>query len=95
MEPYTQNVSDIREGVAYRGWLLVKEATMRASANGKKFLDLHLVDRTGSIAAKFWDADCDAPATGTVMKIEGIGNSWNGHLQLKISRLRPARPEDE
>ena len=94
MEPYTQTVSDIREGVPYRGWLLVKEATLRASANGKKFLDLHLVDRTGSIAAKLWDAECETPATGTVLKVEGAGNVWNGHLQLKVSRMREARPED-
>lgn len=94
MDSYIQTTSDIRDGVKYRGWLLVKDATVRATANGKKFLDLHLVDRTGSIPAKVWDYEGEAPAVGTVVKVEASGNAYNGHLQLKVSRFRPARPED-
>ena len=44
-EAYRQTVSDIRPNVRFDGWLLVKEATPRTTANGKKFLDLALVDR--------------------------------------------------
>lgn len=94
MDAYTQTVSDIRDGVQYRGWLLVKESGVRATTNGKKFLDLHLVDRTGSIPAKFWDFDGEPPPTGAVVKVEGLGNAYNGHLQLKISRFRAAREDD-
>jgi 3'-5' exoribonuclease len=93
-EPYRQTVSDIRPGVRFDGWLLVKEAQTRATANGKKFLDASLVDRTGSIPAKWWDFSGEPPAPGTVVRVRGIGNDYNGHLQLRVDALDPARPED-
>ena len=51
-EIYDQTVSDIRPGVRFDGWLLVKESKVRTTSNGKAFLDLSLVDRTGTIPAK-------------------------------------------
>ncbi|MBR1836711.1 MAG: HD domain-containing protein [Kiritimatiellae bacterium] len=94
MDAYEQTVSDIRDAVPYRGWLLVRDSGVRSTGGGKRFLDLQLVDRTGSIAAKYWDFEGEPPAPGTVIKVEGTGNSYNGHLQLKIARFRPAAPED-
>ena len=93
-EPYSQTVSDIRPNVRFEGWLLVKEAQMRATANGKKFLDVALVDRTGSVPAKWWDYAGEPPATGTVVRVRGLGSEYNGHLQLRIDSLDPAKPED-
>ncbi|MBR1587937.1 MAG: HD domain-containing protein [Kiritimatiellae bacterium] len=94
MDAYVQTVSDVRDGLPWRGWLLVKDSGVRAAANGKKFLDLHLVDRTGSVQAKVWDFSGEPPPVGAVVKVEASGNAYNGHLQLKVSRFREARPED-
>ena len=93
-EPYSQTVSDIRPNVRFEGWLLVKESQMRATANGKKFLDVSLVDRTGAVPAKWWDYSGEPPAVGTVVRVRGLGNEYNGHLQLRIDSLAPAKPED-
>ena len=93
-EIYDQTVSDIRPGVRFDGWLLVKESKVRTTSNGKAFLDLSLVDRTGTIPAKFWDWGGDAPECGTVVCVRGSGNEYNGHLQLKIDSMRPATAAD-
>lgn len=93
-EAYRQTVSDVRPNVRFDGWLLVKEARVRASANGKTFLDAALVDRTGTIPAKVWDWSGDPPAVGTVVRVRGAGNEYNGHLQLRVESVVPARPED-
>ena len=91
---YQQTVTDIRNGVRFAGWLLVKEATVRQTASGKSFLDMRLVDCTGVVPGKFWDYTGDAPAVGTVVYVEGLGNLYNGHLQLRIDSFRAAVPED-
>ena len=91
---YQQTVTDIRNGVRFAGWLLVKEATVRQTASGKSFLDMRLVDCTGVVPGKFWDYVGDAPAVGTVVYVEGLGNLYNGHLQLRIDSFRAAVPED-
>ena len=83
-DSYRQTVSDVRPNVRFEGWLLVKEATPRTTNTGKKFLDIALVDRTGSIPAKWWDFSGEPPAPGTVVRVRGLGNEYNGHLQLRI-----------
>lgn len=93
-DSYRQTVSDVRPNVRFEGWLLVKEATPRTTNTGKKFLDVALVDRTGSIPAKWWDFSGEPPAPGTVVRVRGLGNEYNGHLQLRIDSLAPAKPED-
>ena len=93
-EPYSQTISDVHPNKRFEGWLLVKESSLRETANGKKFLALDLVDRTGSIPAKWWDFAGVPPAVGAVVRVRGFGNDHNGHLQLRIDSLAPAKPED-
>ena len=93
-QAYEQTVSDIRPNVKFEGWLLVKEARTRATAGGKTFLDIALVDRTGTVPAKFWDWTGDPPPAGAVVLVRGVGNEYNGHLQLRVDSLRPAAPGD-
>lgn len=93
-EAYRQTVSDVRPNVRFDGWLLVKEARVRTTTGGKSFLDVAFVDRTGTIPAKFWDWTGDPPAAGTVFRVRGCGNEYNGHLQLRIESMTEAGPSD-
>ena len=91
----SQTTADLRAGLPFRGWLLVKEATIRQTANGKSFLDLRLVDSYGTIPAKAWEYEKGLePSVGTILWIEGSGNLYNGHLQLRVDRFRFATPAD-
>ena len=89
-QPYRQTVSDIKPGVRFSGRLLVRAAQVQSSKNGKPFLVLSLVDSTGGIQAKVWDWAGDPPAAGTIKQIEGRGDEYNGHLQLRIDKMAPA-----
>ena len=89
-EPYRQTVSDIRPNLKFSGRLLVRTAQLQTAKNGKPFLVLSLVDATGGIQAKVWDWAGDPPAAGTILQVEGRGDEYNGHLQLRIERQRPA-----
>ena len=48
-------LSDIKRDDRFEGYLIVRSAEQRASANGKNYLDMTLADKSGSINAKMWD----------------------------------------
>ena len=102
-EPSRQTVSDIRPHLKFAGRLLVRSAQVQTAKNGKPFLVLSLVDATGGVQAKIWDWTGDPPAAGTILQVEGRGDEYNGHLQLRVERQKavegdpaefvPAAPE--
>ena len=91
------NVLEIKANAKFDGWLLVRESAKKTSQNGKCFLDLVLADKTGMVSAKVWDWSFsdEPPASGTILKILGVGNEFNGRLQLKVDSLQSAKPEDK
>ena len=89
-EAYRQTVSDVRPGLKFAGRLLVRAAQVQTAKNGKPFLVLSLVDKTGGIQAKIWDWTGEAPAAGTILEIVGSGDEYNGHLQLRVHTIKPA-----
>ena len=44
-------LSDIKRDDRFEGYLIVRSAEQRASANGKNYLDMTLADKSGSINA--------------------------------------------
>ena len=91
---YHQTVSDIRPGTRFSGVLLVRASTKRTTQGGKGFMDLQLGDRTGTIPAKVWDWPGDPIPPNTILRVEGQGEDYNGHLQLKLRRQEPVPPEE-
>ena len=49
-------IEDIRPGDSLEQAFLVRSKQLRTQRNGAFFLDLELMDRTGVVPAKFWDA---------------------------------------
>ena len=45
-------LSDIKRDDRFEGYLIVRSAEQRASANGKNYLDMTLADKSGSINAQ-------------------------------------------
>lgn len=89
-EAYRQTVSDIRPNLKFAGRLLVRTAQVQTAKNGKPFLVLSLVDKTGGVQAKIWDWTGEPPAPGTILEIVGSGDEYNGHLQLRVHTIKPA-----
>ena len=86
-----QLVKDLR----FEGFLLVRSAEQRTDKNGAHYLDLTICDRTGEINCKVWNTEEAAPASGSVIKVRGTVQEFNGRIQLRIERWRAAQPTDE
>jgi len=88
-------VASLNRDMKFEGFLLVRSAEQRTSSNGSKYLDLTLCDTTGDINCKMWDGTVQPPRQGTVIKVRGTVQEYNGRLQLRIERLRNPAPEDD
>ena len=79
----------------FEGFLLVRSSDQRTGSNGGRYLDLNLTDRTGEINCKMWDGTVAPPPQGSVIKVRGLVQEYNGRLQLRIERMRPAVDADQ
>ncbi len=89
-------VREIKDKAKFEGMLLVRDSVLKMSQSGKCFLDLSLSDKSGTIAAKVWEWDQSKtpPIPGTIVKVAGVGNEFNGKIQLKVDRWRDVLPTD-
>ena len=87
-------LSDIKRDDRFEGYLIVRSAEQRASANGKNYLDMTLADKSGSINAKMWDGTVQPPLAGSIVKVRATGNEFNGRMQLRVEKIRAAENHD-
>lgn len=87
-------LSDIKRDDRFEGYLIVRSAEQRASANGKNYLDMTLADKSGSINAKMWDGTVQPPLAGSIVKVRATGNEFNGRMQLRVEKIRTAESRD-
>ena len=94
VENYT--VCQLQRDMRYEGFLLVRSAEKRKDSKGNDYVDMNLVDRTGEINCKIWnwDPEAEAPVAGRPVKIRGTIQEYNGRLQLRVEKWRPATAED-
>ena len=88
-------VASLSRDTKFEGFLLVRSAEQRTSSNGGKYLDLTLCDTSGDINCKMWDGTVPPPRQGSVIKVRGTVQEYNGRLQMRIERLRIPGPEDD
>lgn len=87
-------LAEIKRDDRFEGYLIVRSAEQRASANGKNYLDMTLADKTGSINAKMWDGTVQPPLAGSIVKVRATGNEFNGRMQLRVEKIRAAESRD-
>ena len=92
METYT--VSQLVKDLRFEGFLLVRSSDQRTGSNGSRYLDMNLADRTGEINCKMWDGNVAPPPVGSVIKVRGLVQEYNGRIQLRVERLRASTEED-
>lgn len=88
-------IGELAKDQKFEGFLLVRTADQRTGSNGSKYLDINLADRTGEVNAKVWDGNTPCPAAGSVVKVRGTTQEYNGRLQLRVERIRDAVAEDQ
>ena len=62
--------------------------------NGQKYLNLGLSDKTGKIRGYLWNDPEDAASElkeGTLVKVRGISNIFNGSLIINVEQIRTAK----
>lgn len=87
-------LADIKRDDRFEGYLIVRSAEQRASANGKNYLDMTLADKSGSINAKMWDGTVQPPLAGSIVKVRATGNEFNGRMQLRVEKICAAESRD-
>jgi len=94
MENYT--VCQLQRDMRYEGFLLVRSADRRKDIKGNEYVDMNLTDRTGEINCKIWnwDASAEVPESGSVIKVRGAIQEYNGRLQLRVEKWRPMKEGD-
>lgn len=90
----TLSLADLTHGMHFDGIVLVRTAEFRETQAGKKYLDMNVSDRTGTMNAKMWDASVAPPAIGSVIHIRASGNEYNGRMQLRLEKVDTIRPTD-
>ena len=94
MENYT--VCQLQKDVRFEGFLLIRSAEKRKDSKGNDYVDMNLTDRTGEINCKLWnwESGAEVPAGGSVIKVRGTVQEYNGRLQLRVERWRLAEDGD-
>ena len=87
-------ISMLETGMRYEGFLLVRSADQREGKTGGKYLDINLTDRTGEVNCKLWDGTVPPPPSGSVIKVRGLVQEYNGRKQLRIEKMRMAVDSD-
>ena len=88
-------LADIKRDDRFEGYLIVRSAEQRASANGKNYLDMTLADKSGSINAKMWDGTVQPPLAGSIVKVRATGNEFNARMHLRVEKIRAAESRDQ
>ena len=76
---------------------LVVEKQLRANRNGNLYLQLRLIDRSGSIVGMLWNANEDlyqSFESGDYVQITGTTQFHNGALQIILTKIRGANRDD-
>jgi 3'-5' exoribonuclease len=93
----SQFVRDLKDKEVVSSPFLVKVAGIGADKNGKQFMNVVLLDRTGEIEARIWE---DVPRyVSTVVRdnyvhVEGRVQTYQGRRQIVMNRVQGLR-EDE
>ncbi len=90
-------VNEIQAGDTVQQAFLVQAKQLRTQRNGAFFLDLELMDRTGVVPAKMWDATPELYESfddGDFILVKARGETYRGRLQLVATDLRRLGPTD-
>ncbi len=83
-------------GQEIEGFYLLKDLTQRLTTTNRPFLTLVLEDVTGSVEGKVWDysGPIGKDDVGKIVKIHGDVSEFKGSIQVTVTRIRLAKPDD-
>ena len=88
-----QFINKLKDGDQISSIYYVKTKSQATAKTGKEYFNVVLSDKTGSIDAKIWDINSpgiEEFKVGDFVDTEGEAISYNGQLQMKLTRVRVA-----
>ncbi len=92
-----KKISEIVAGDEVQGFFLIRECSPRVSSGNKLYLDIQLMDSSGELNSKYWEAqeaDVQSFTAGTIVKLRGTVQLFQNKLQLRIAKIRPSVEAD-
>ncbi len=93
-----KTIAELKPGEKADGFYLIKHFEVKKTTNGKQYIDIDLVDKSGEINAKVWDYSQLTEKLiqeNPIVKIRGEVLEWNGARQLKVNKIREKNPKDD
>ena len=86
-------LKDYREGQKFVGTYLCKQKNVLKTKAGKTYYSLILQDKTGTVDGKIWELNNGIENFEAMdfIHCEGMVTSFQGNLQMNISRVRVSR----
>jgi 3'-5' exoribonuclease len=84
---YSPFVAELKERMEFEGAFLVKVIQLHMDKNGRPYLNLVLMDKTGEVEARAWDNAAklaDEIKTQDILKVAGKVNSYQGRKQVIV-----------
>ena len=96
MQGGQKEILELQNGDQLEGFYLLKDPQIKTAANGKLFLKMGLSDCSGSVEGKVWDytGPISASDNGAVVYVKGVVSEYRGALQVIVSSIRLAGPND-
>ncbi|MDR1745087.1 MAG: HD domain-containing protein [Planctomycetota bacterium] len=94
---HSPTLASLRDGDAFEGFYIVKESSFQTAVNGKNYIRMTIADATAAFMANIWDANRDLFAlcpAGSIVKIQGVSETYKGKPQIRIGRFRPAHESE-
>lgn len=93
-----KDLNELSIGDEFTFFLIVNKSEIKTSKAGKSFLNLELRDRSLTLPAKVWDnveSSFLKLKEGSIAKVAGIIEEFNGAPQIRIEKWRVATSEDD
>ena len=91
-----RNICDIKAGERIEDEIfLIRSKDLRTTTNGGLYIHAVLVDKTGQLVARAWQASEEmfqGMPEGGFLRFKGRAENYKGNLQFIIDAVRPAEP---
>lgn len=90
-------INQIEVGAPIVMFVLLKDVQVRTARNGNPYMSITFSDPTGDISGNLWDLtpiQTDEFQPGRVVYLQGLGDQYQGKLQVNIQGLRLATNDE-
>jgi 3'-5' exoribonuclease len=90
---YSPYVNDLKEMAEFEGPFLVKMINLQLDKNGKAYVTLVLMDKTGEIEARVWENAqrvSEQIKSQDIVRVSGKVNFYQGKKQIVVVAVEPA-----